>query len=709
MNFPKLTIPSADTQVNDPFAWAEIQRITSLPRVTPTFDPACVDYDAIATEELNRMYVKVEHFNKGFRLTPGQAEGISAYEIYGSVFGKLPVGDGKTALSLMIASAAFRKGFERMLLLVPPEVFGQLTQTDIAWARSRVEINFPIHVLGGKSLEYRRSLCRSKYKGLYIMPYSLLSTKDTSENLQGIAPQLIIADEAHRLANHSAARTRRFISLLKHLSDKGNPAELVILSGTITNKSIKDYYHLIKWCLKERCPLPLSDSMANDWALLVDAQATSADGAGLSPLGAAPIVPIVKWAQGHYPDEPGGWPANVFGFRKAFKYRLSTAPGVVSSSGSGVDTSLIIQNMDIPDPEGKGSTPHKDWPELKRLIDQVEEAWLTPNGDEIDYAIHKWKWLNELSLGFYNQLTWPGVDEYAKRKKITEAQATETLEHAKAHHQAGQQYVADKNHGLRQFLKNSHRPGCDTPFLVGQSMVRNGDKDVGKEMYKLWKEWKDLDFEGRPDRDSKAVKVCDWKIQALARNAGEFRRDNPGSGTIYWYHHQEVGRWLVEAMSAKSVSGILHCPAGEHANKTILDHANKDRIVVASWDAHGTGKNLQHFEHMCVVQWPRSARTAEQLLGRLHRRGQKADELPVTTCNSLLFDHMNMAACLNDALYIHQSTGDKQKLIYANYDPLPKIFPPAVLYQRGLEVDKLTAEQEAMLTEKFGGYTKGLT
>ncbi len=152
----------------------------------------------------------------------------------------------------------------------------------------------------------------------------------------------------------------------------------------------------------------------------------------------------------------------------------------------------------------------------------------------------------------------------------------------------------------------------------------------------------------------------------------------------------------------------MHCPAGESANKNILDHGNKSKVVIASLDAHGTGKNLQHFQHMCVVQWPRSARTAEQLLGRLHRRGQEADELPVTTCNSLLFDHMNMAACLNDALYIHQSTGDKQKLIYANYDPLPKIFPPAVLYQRGLEVEKLTAEQEAMLTEKFGGYTKGL-
>ena len=215
--------------------------------------------------------------------------------------------------------------------------------------------------------------------------------------------------------------------------------------------------------------------------------------------------------------------------------------------------------------------------------------------------------------------------------------------------------------------------------------------------------WKDLDFEGRPERDSRAIRVCDWKIAHLVEHAKMHRDGNPDKGIIFWIHHQEVGAWLVEALGAAGLRGVTHAKAGD--NEKILDPRVSKNIVVASIDAHGTGKNLQAFEHMAVVQWPRSARVAEQLIGRLHRRGQQADELVIRTCNTLPFDQMNFAACLNDALYIHQSTGDRQKLIYASYDPVPKIFPHHVMVANGLEVEKLTAEQERMLKDKFGDYT----
>ena len=243
-------------------------------------------------------------------------------------------------------------------------------------------------------------------------------------------------------------------------------------------------------------------------------------------------------------------------------------------------------------------------------------------------------------------------------------------------------------------------------MLVGQDMFRNGERNVPHEMYEAWKDWKDLDFEGMPERDSRGVRVCDFKIRAAVEWAKETCAGEDGG--IVFYFHQEVGRWLVEVLEASGhFNGrVVHAPAGDVANRMLADPSNANKIVVASAEAHGTGKNLQYFHNMYVMQWVRSAKDTEQLIGRLHRQGQEADEMVVATNITLPFEERNLAATLNDSLYIHQSTGDRQKLIYATWDPLPRIYPAAVLIEAGLEASKLTAKMEKAFLEKFGSYAK---
>lgn len=675
----RATAPTDGSNI-DPFNWAEIQRIVNLQVVRPM--------DSAELEVFNKEHIQVNYYNQGFRLMDAQAEAVAAYEQYGCLFADIGVGGGKTLVTLMCAAAAYGNGLERILLLVPPEVLSQLVDIDIAWARVRVSINYPIHVLGGKTLNYRKALCQSKRKGLYIMPHSLVSTKDTSENLSHIDPQLVIIDESHRFASSSAARTRRIISMLDKAESAGNPKELIILSGTITSKSINEYWHLIKHCLRDRCPLPVSVSIKNDWAALIDAQASAPD-AEQGPMGSAPIMPLVQWARKHFPDTKGGFPEDVYGFRRAYKARLNSTPGVVSGGDNLIGTSLIMHN----EPAGVFS------PELDELCKKVQDKWLTPNDDEIDHAIHKWKWLYELSAGFYNELTWPTPEDYAKRKKITEPEAKGFLEHARIHHTSGQQYFKV----LREWLLTRSKPGMDTPFLVGQEMMRNKDQNVPTEMYQLWRDWKDLYFDGIPERDSRAVRICDYKIKAAVKWVHALREEKPKSGAIMWLYHKAAGVWLVEELKKAGVANVMHCPAGDVYNDLIRNEANKHCIMVASIKAHGTGKNLQHFSEMYFFQWPRPAKDAEQTIGRLHRTGQMADEITCVTNNTMQIDQMNFAACLNDALYIHQ-TRNRQKLIYASYNPLPKIFPPAILVQQGLEVSRLDEAQEKAFTEKFGSY-----
>jgi hypothetical protein len=560
----------------------------------------------------------------------------------------------------------------------------QLLETDIAWARKRVPINFPLHVLHGKGPSSRKTIAKTAAPGVYVFSYPLLSSKDADEILWRISPDAILCDEAHYIKDRSSARTQRLMRFVDEKKPRG-----VGLSGTITSKSVMDYWHLARWILGTRCPLPLSSSMAAEWAAVLDSTAPSSyeeknaiEDQG--PAGTGPLTPLVDWARRVDPSTP--FPATRAGFRRAYRLRLEACPGVVASGENELGISLVFANEPVADYEKSDN-----WKQLASLMSQIENSWLTPNGDEIEHAIHMYKWLYELSAGFYNQLVWPTPAEYAARKQVSEDEAEDILMRARVHHAAGQEYAKE----LRSFLTEHSRERLDTPMLVALDMARHQDQNVPSNLYMLWSEMRMLDFEGRPDRDSHAVRICPYKIEHAVKWALSLPK---GKGGIVWVHHQEIGRWCYEALVEAGVDA-MHCPAGQ--NDGIRDAANAHRIAVASTRGHGTGKNLQHYEHQHVLQWPRPADMAEQMIGRTHRNGQTADEIVVSTNNTLPFDEANFAACLNDALYIHQTMGTRQKLIVGAYNPLPKVFPPEVLIERGFKNQKLDRNTFRILQEKF--------
>jgi len=645
----------------------EMTRITNV--------PVSEDMNAERLELFNYYHILGDAYQKGWRLFPTQAQALKEFQEAGGGFFPIGVGWGKTLVTMMVANHAYQQGTKKIMLIVPPEVLGQLVSADIQMARRHVAVSMPIHIVGGKGLKDRRNLTSSGKKGLYVMTYSYLSVKDTDDMLEAIKPELIICDEAHRLKNKSAARTKR---LMKHISTY-RPAG-VCLSGTITSKSVRDYYHLIRWCLGANNPMPNTASLANEWASVIDASVEE-------NVKSDSLMPLVDWALTNFsrqeltPDKAG--------FRKAYKSRLVSTPGVHSSGDLDIKTSLVIENVPVTEPEKRPG-----WEALTELIRQVEEDNKTPNGDEIDHAIHKWKWFNELTVGFYNELIWPTTEKYAKRKNIPEPEAEDILDRARQYFKASQDY----QRSLRAWLGERQRSGMDTPDLVGLDMSRNGDKNVGSELFKDWMYRKALDFEGRPDRDGKAVRVCDYKI-----NQGlEWAEEHEEQGGILWVLHQETGIWMMEVLLAVGLDAI-HCPAGPKGNSAILNPKNAGKLLVASIGAHCTGKNVQdRFSYQKFIEWPRNPILAEQILGRLHRNGQVADEVAACLNNTIDFDFLSFAACLNDALYIHQTTGNRQKLIYASYNPMPKIMPSEVLRERGLQNRLLDREQREMMVDKFG-------
>ena len=98
-----------------------------------------------------------------------------------------------------VAERAFRKGIDSSVLFVPSQVYSQLMRFDVPWARKRVPLAVPFMFMGGRTQAARRSLASSGKRGCYVMPYSLLSTRDSEELLDKIRPGLIQLDEGHNL------------------------------------------------------------------------------------------------------------------------------------------------------------------------------------------------------------------------------------------------------------------------------------------------------------------------------------------------------------------------------------------------------------------------------------------------------------------------------------------------------------------------------
>lgn len=59
---------------------------------------------------------------------------------------------------------------------------------------------------------------------------------------------------------------------------------------------------------------------------------------------------------------------------------------------------------------------------------------------------------------------------------------------------------------------------------------------------------------------------------------------------------------------------------------------------------------------------------AEVPLGRLHRQGQKSDEVRFELYQHCLQARGDFAQARSDARYIERTTGTRQKLCYANYE-----------------------------------------
>lgn len=651
----------------------EIARILSLPYIQEGV-ARCPDRDTYEKTLLNHVCPRE------FRLRPVQIDAVYTYEMYGGLFAPVGVGWGKTIISILIAKIGMqRRGHQRVVIMTPPEVYDQLSKRDLPQARQLLALDgIPFWLVKGGRQERLRT-ARQPGPGVFVYSYSSLSTVTGYDELMAISPSLWIQDEAHYLASPHSARTRRWNAVANEVGQavaggklgpdcRAKTLEMAAMSGTITKKRVSDYAHLARRCLRDSSPVPIKDSAVDAFGAAVDADVS---GVGMTDLDRLRMELLIKWANEHefypleHPNDQGVHRTLQEATRESYQLRLRTSPGVVATGDASAACSLIISWSEPARPRSE------DAERMAKLMEQVTVDMVTPDGDIIDYGMHTFKWLWELSSGFYNSLRWPTLKEIVaanlrRGKAISDKEAEALLMGAKSHNKLLQEY----HRQLRVFLDGHIQPGCDTPMLVGQELthVMNGRVprfQIPRTLLDAYRAHKGALYDDLPERKQLPTRVCSYKVDAAVEWCKAHAPEHKGPGGLVWYHHPEIGLWLHERLTEE---GINHTMAGAGANEA----AYAAGLVVCSY-AHATGKNLQKQSRNLVVELRREATIMEQMLGRTHRQGQEADDVRADVLVSNGFDLALFNAILKDADYIQSTTGMLQRLCYATYAP---VIPP---------------------------------
>lgn len=501
------------------------------------------------------------------RLKPAQSAALHQARAAGGLLAPIGVGHGKTLISALLPTVLKAK---LAVLLVPAALVGK-TERDLAKLRQHWRILPPSQ--------------------LRVVSYNKLSSPGSTSLFEDLGPDLVVADEAHNLKNAKSARGARFLRYFKLW-----PAtRFCALSGTMTSKSLYDYWHLAKLALKDGSPLPVKWPEVGVWdcvfGSIPDEQrfAAAASGARVAtpgPDSEKVSKRMVRWAMrngqgGDINKVPVPEP------REAFSRRLTTAPGVVATTSGECDASLEIELLDrLPIPGIVAET-----------LQTLEDTWEI-GGNEIADAMTLARVRRQVASGFWYRWVWPGgvVD-----KEWLEARS-------------------EWQRAVRRLLGSAKATtGLDSPALVAAAAERKDTKV--SDLWERWEEWKAVKH--RPEPPVEAVWLSEYLVDAAIERAEHRSRSGP---VIIWYE----SRALEAVFRAR---GLPVFGAGGDSDKLVelaskFDAGKKPPpIICCSIAAQGTGKNLQAWYQSVVSQPSSSGVTWEQLLGRLHRQGQQADSV----------------------------------------------------------------------------------
>ena len=348
----------------------ELERIQALPRkdgVDLYWPPNVFRPEAIMT------------------LWPEQIEALSNALHCSGLFAPIAVGGGKTLICALLPTVLGR----RAVILTKASLVREARKLTEEYAR---------HFYVRADVQW--------------LSYGVLSSSKSSELLEQLAPELIVADECHMLRNKDAARTKRFLRYMR-----AHPDTLFCgLSGTVTKRSLRDYAHLCGLALRDQSPVPLRWPQVQEWSEALDV-----------PAAGMPVRPAGALATLCDPGED---------VRDGFRRRLTESYGVVASAENRVGAELTIRMI---------ATPKSQ--KIDKQIARLDALWERPDGEVITDAVEYARVKRQIKQGGYYYWQWPnGKPDRA------------WLDARRAYHSE-----------VRSVLRHRARPGLDSPILLAKA------------------------------------------------------------------------------------------------------------------------------------------------------------------------------------------------------------------------------------------------
>lgn len=586
-------------------------------------------------------------------LNPAQAWALYEIGTTRGLLGPIGVGHGKTILNILAVLALAHgepdPGKYEAVLLLPPNLIDQLlTEYQLLGEHFRV----PTLSIHGRDDYYDAG---AGAPILHVLAYSRLQRPEATVLLDRINKdgglRAIIADEVHAIRNANAVRTDRVMRFFRN-----NPRTMFVCwSGSITDSSLTDYAHLSELALRMSSPVPRDPEVAKEWASALDPKSDW-------PANPGALLEGLVASGCQLPGE------HVY---RGFHRRLVETEGVVATQSSAIPAELQVvvrAAPPIPDEPVQDERAEGGWfSGLATLMRDVRESGIRPDGEVLLDPLQKSRCLRELACGFFYRWIYPKhepedvIEEWLKRRKRYRWEVREALKERRDHFDSPLlvQLAAMRFHGDISGDVEVWDENLEEYVTVG------ANPDLPRWASEHWPAWRDIRNQVEPETE--AV----WISTYLAEDSASWAAQNRG---VVWYDKSAFGQRVAELAGLPLHGGGEDCGprliGGKGKSGKVYPGEDGSRSSVCSLKSHGTGRDgLQRiYCTQLVANPPSSATSWEQLLGRLHRIGQRS---PVVRAE--FYAHTEeMAAAYSQARarasYVQATIGAQQKLMSGSDD-----------------------------------------